>query len=173
MFCVPCCICNKNRLHLTVKFSCYSSTSFSPQYRHFMVSLDQLLSHVLTSDRTFVISCFVTTASTASYKHQPNAQHIKVSLYVKLMCSRSFLGIVGSNPAVDMAVCFFCVLSGRGLCVGLITRPEESYRMWCVWVWSCFLNIEEAWPTGSCCAKVIKGRITTSVASSVSKLYLC
>jgi len=24
------------------------------------------------------------------------------------------------------------VLSGRGLCDGLITRPEESYRMWCV-----------------------------------------
>jgi hypothetical protein len=23
------------------------------------------------------------------------------------------------------------VLSGRGLCVGLITRPEESYRVWC------------------------------------------
>jgi len=22
-----------------------------------------------------------------------------------------------------------CVLSSRGLCVGLITRPEESYRM--------------------------------------------
>ena len=29
-----------------------------------------------------------------------------------------------------------CVLSGRGLCVGPITRPEESYRLWCVWVWS-------------------------------------
>jgi hypothetical protein len=28
------------------------------------------------------------------------------------------------------------VLSGRGLCVGLITRPEKSYRGWCVWVWS-------------------------------------
>jgi hypothetical protein len=25
-----------------------------------------------------------------------------------------------------------CVLSGRGLRVGLITRPEESYRVWCV-----------------------------------------
>jgi hypothetical protein len=25
-----------------------------------------------------------------------------------------------------------CVLSGRGLCDGLITRPEESYRLWCV-----------------------------------------
>ena len=27
------------------------------------------------------------------------------------------------------------VLSGRGLCDGPITRPEESYRLWCVWVW--------------------------------------
>jgi hypothetical protein len=25
-----------------------------------------------------------------------------------------------------------CVLSGRGLCDGLITRPEDSYRLWCV-----------------------------------------
>jgi hypothetical protein len=26
--------------------------------------------------------------------------------------------------------CVCCVLSGRGLCDGLITRPEESYRIW-------------------------------------------
>jgi hypothetical protein len=26
--------------------------------------------------------------------------------------------------------CGCCVLSGRGLCDGLITRPEESYRLW-------------------------------------------
>jgi hypothetical protein len=26
--------------------------------------------------------------------------------------------------------CECCVLSGRGLCEGLITRPEDSYRMW-------------------------------------------
>jgi hypothetical protein len=25
-----------------------------------------------------------------------------------------------------------CVLSGRGLSDGLITRPEQSYRLWCV-----------------------------------------
>jgi hypothetical protein len=32
-----------------------------------------------------------------------------------------------------MDVCLLCcVLSGRGLCDKLITRPEESYRMWCV-----------------------------------------
>jgi hypothetical protein len=30
------------------------------------------------------------------------------------------------------------VLSGRGLCDGLITRPEESYRLWCVVV--CYLE---------------------------------
>jgi hypothetical protein len=30
--------------------------------------------------------------------------------------------------------CECCVLSGRGLCVGLITRPEVSYRVWCVCV---------------------------------------
>jgi hypothetical protein len=28
------------------------------------------------------------------------------------------------------------VLSGRGLCERLISRPEESYRLWCVIVWS-------------------------------------
>jgi hypothetical protein len=28
--------------------------------------------------------------------------------------------------------CECSLLSGRGLCDGLITRPEESYRVWCV-----------------------------------------
>jgi hypothetical protein len=28
--------------------------------------------------------------------------------------------------------CECCVLSGRVLCDELITRPEESYRLWCV-----------------------------------------
>ena len=28
--------------------------------------------------------------------------------------------------------CECCVLSGRGLCDGLIIRSEESYRLWCV-----------------------------------------
>ena len=36
-------------------------------------------------------------------------------------------------PRAWMFVCRkCCVLSGRGLCDELITRPEESYRMWCV-----------------------------------------
>jgi hypothetical protein len=39
--------------------------------------------------------------------------------------------------------CECCVLPGKGLCFGLVTRPEESYRVWCVWVWSWSLNNEE------------------------------
>jgi hypothetical protein len=31
-----------------------------------------------------------------------------------------------------LVCCECCVLSGRGLCDQLITRPEESYRLWCV-----------------------------------------
>ena len=41
--------------------------------------------------------------------------------------------IFGSNPTGDMDVCReCCVFSGRGHCDELLTRPEESYRMWCV-----------------------------------------
>jgi len=50
------------------------------------------------------------------------------------VCDCSPADIVGSNPTGGrMSVCCECaVLSGRGLCDGLITRPEESYRLWCV-----------------------------------------
>jgi hypothetical protein len=50
------------------------------------------------------------------------------------VCGRLVAGITGSNPDEGMDVCLLClyvVLScvGRGLCDGLITRPEESYRV--------------------------------------------
>ena len=48
---------------------------------------------------------------------------------------RSPAEIVGSNPTEGMVVCCeCCVLSGTGLCDGLITRPEKSYRLWHVFV---------------------------------------
>ena len=49
-----------------------------------------------------------------------------------LFCGRSPAEIVGSNPtgAWMFAWCECYVLSGRGLCDELITRPEESYRLW-------------------------------------------
>ena len=44
---------------------------------------------------------------------------------------RSPAEIVGSNPTLGMDVCRECgVLSGRGLCDGLIIRSEESYQLW-------------------------------------------
>ena len=53
--------------------------------------------------------------------------------YKAKVCGRSPAEIVGSNPTGGMDVCCeCCVLSGIGLCDELITRPEESYRLWCV-----------------------------------------
>jgi hypothetical protein len=63
-----------------------------------------------------------------------------------------------ARPTRGMGVCYeCCVLSGRGLCFGLITRPEESYRMWCVVV----CDLETSWmrrpcPTGDCRANKTK-----------------
>ena len=46
------------------------------------------------------------------------------------------------------------MLSGRGLCDELITRPEESYRLWCVVV--CDLEtssrMRRPWPALGCSA---------------------
>jgi hypothetical protein len=50
--------------------------------------------------------------------------------------------------------CFVCVLSGRGFCDELITRPEESYRLWCVVV--CDLEtswMRSPWTNGGCRAR--------------------
>ena len=47
-------------------------------------------------------------------------------------------------PGAWMSVCCeCCVLSGRGLCDELITRPEKSYRLWCVVV--CDLEKPREW----------------------------
>jgi len=45
--------------------------------------------------------------------------------------SRSLAEIVDSNPTGGIGyLCYeCCVLSGRGLCVRLIARPEESCRL--------------------------------------------
>jgi hypothetical protein len=50
------------------------------------------------------------------------------------VCGRLVDGVADSNPARGTDVCLLClyvVLScvGRGLCDGLITRPEGSYRV--------------------------------------------
>jgi hypothetical protein len=58
-------------------------------------------------------------------------------------------------PGAWMSVsCEYSVLSGRCLCDEVITRAENSYRMWCVVV--CDLEtswIRRPWPTRCCCAQ--------------------
>jgi len=56
------------------------------------------------------------------------------------------------NPTGGMDVCY--VLSGRGLCEEMITRPEESYRLWCVVVYDLETpRMWRPWPSGGCRAK--------------------
>jgi len=46
-----------------------------------------------------------------------------------------------------------CVLSGRGLRDELITRPKESYRLWCVVCYLETLWMRRPWFTGGYRAK--------------------
>ena len=72
------------------------------------------------------------------------------------VCGRSPAEFVGSNAtgAWTFVCCGYCVLSGRSLCNNVITRPEESYRLWCVVVrdleTSC---MRRPWPTGAAAPK--------------------
>ena len=73
---------------------------------------------------------------------------------------------MGSNPTGGVDVCLLCVLSGRGLCDGLITRTEESYRLWCVVECNLeTLRMRRPLPTGKgggCSAKLKKKYVTGS-----------
>jgi hypothetical protein len=72
-------------------------------------------------------------------------------------------------PVVWMSVsCERCMLSGRVLCVGLITRPEESYWMWCESVIMKLRWWGGPCPTGGCC---IVRKICIIVATN--ELYVC
>ena len=62
------------------------------------------------------------------YAASPSGRAVYGVGLLPLACwDRGFL----SNRGMDVC-CECCVLSGRGLCDELITRPEESYRLWCV-----------------------------------------
>ena len=56
-----------------------------------------------------------------------------IYIYMIRMAARLLRSWVRIPPGAWIFVCCECrVLSGRGLCGELITRPEESYRLWCV-----------------------------------------
>ena len=88
-------------------------------------------------------------------------------MYIQIMCwSQRPLGLRRRSAAARLlrlwvriptgtwifVCCECCVLSGRGLCDEPITRPEESYRLWCVVV--CDLETSSRtrrpWPALDC-----------------------
>ena len=76
-------------------------------------------------------------------------------------------------PGAYMSVCReCCVLSGRGLCGELITRPEESYRLRCVVV--CYLEtswMRRPWPAVGCCVKKKESSSNLKVNDPVVPLH--
>ena len=77
---------------------------------------------------------------------QTNLQMLPIPIAARSkawVCGRSLTGIAGSNPTGGMESVSreSCVLSGRVLCEGPITRPEDSYRLCCVLV----CDLESSW----------------------------
>ena len=62
------------------------------------------------------------------------------------VCIRKFAGIAGSNPAGTWLSTSGerCVLWSRVLRDLPIIHREESFQIWCVWMWSRNLNNDEA-----------------------------
>jgi hypothetical protein len=76
--------------------------------------------------------------------------------------------------------CECCVLSGRGLCDELITRPEGSYQLCCVILCDLETSRMRPWPTGGAVALKkryiklisIKHGDTKTVPGTSSQLFI-
>ena len=65
--------------------------------------------------------------------HAPGGIRTQISAGERPQAAPLLRSWVRFPPGAQIFVCCECrVLSGRGLCDELITRPEESYRLWCV-----------------------------------------
>ena len=76
-------------------------------------------------------------------------------------------------PGAWMSICCeCCVLSRRGLCIELITRPEESYHQWCVV--ECdqeTSRMRRPWPTGRLLHQIKKNNNNTWWITEIMNLY--
>jgi hypothetical protein len=59
-------------------------------------------------------------------------ESMKYMSFINGQAARSKAWVDGRLLAGMSVSCECCVLSGTGLCVGPITRPEESCRVWCL-----------------------------------------
>jgi len=110
--------------------------------------------------------CWFITNWPKTFSWPTKPKPIPVAMWSKAwVCSHSLAGSVVLNPAGGIGVCCW-MSSGRGLCIGLITRPEESYRVWCVSVWSWIFDNEEAlahWGLLHHCEETKEGYVTEGI----------
>ena len=78
----------------------------------------------------------------SSSRHPIFNIHFNIILpYLAGSSGRSHADIVDSNPTRGHGYLSVVSVVGRGLCDELITRPRESYRLWCVVV----CDLETSW----------------------------
>ena len=122
--------------HIPVHYSCalqflqlhtyFTSYKASKWYYFFnIILLGYKLCHSLTYNISQTTSsCNITSLSRSRWPRglrRRSAAARQLKLWVRI------------PPGAWVFVCCdCCVLSGRGLCDGLITLPEEAYRLWCV-----------------------------------------
>jgi hypothetical protein len=84
----------------------------------------------------------------------------KITVAARSTCGSSAARLLGLWVRIPLRAwiyvsCESCVLSGRGLSVGLIVRPEDSYRVWCDRLPS---KKRKCWPTRGSCPVGTKSR---------------
>ena len=103
----------------------------------------------LLSCTSFTLQIYKWCSSFTKCKGRTSRSQLLRGLRRRSAAARLLISWVRIPPGAWMFVyCECCVLSGRGLCDELITRPEESYPLWCVVV--CDLEtsrMRRPWPT--------------------------
>jgi hypothetical protein len=127
----------------------------------------------LKSKHVFFYNDEITAVSSEIHTKHTNTlcgQNIQFFVFYNFLCQSQWrrgrrrgsaaARLQGLRVRIPAGACMFvscecCVLSGRGLCDGPITRPQESYRLWCVI--ACDLvtsRMRRPWPSLGCCARL-------------------
>jgi len=83
-----------------------------------------------------------------THYHSRNSAEIGIVVFIlSFMCGKNNLLTAPFVYGWMFVCCECCVLSDRGICDEPITRPEESYRLWCVVVYDLETSrMRRPWP---------------------------
>ena len=109
----------------------YEETSIRPKYYECVCNLScpECKVHALY----YIVMCDLSLPYFSTLSHKGRRSQWPRGLRRRSAATCLLRSWVRIPPGAWMFVCCeCCVLSGRGLCDKLITRPEESYLLWCV-----------------------------------------